>query len=209
MSGIKGTNKELYAKKSGISTLSTMGKRTDISYENIKRIEYLFAQDKQPGYIVFISLTNQAEKVEFKQETNDEILSLVNTLKKKFPDIDYEEHEERMYHSGLNIFLLISLVIGILYLIYSLFYWSGAFGGEESLAGQIGIGIATALVAPHLIVTALAALFNALGLFMRKRAFALTGAILYTVAVILFPLYFMFVIIEVIFSFIGFAKMSK
>ncbi len=209
MSGIKGTNKELYAKKSGISTLSTMGKRTDISYENIKRIEYLFAQDKQPGYFVIISLTNQAEKVEFKQDCNDEILNLIDTLKKKFPDIDYEEHEERMYHSGLNIFLLISLVIGILYLIYSLFYWSGAFGGEESLAGQIGIGIATALVAPHLIVTALAALFNALGLFMRKRAFALTGAILYTVAVILFPLYFMFVIIEVIFSFIGFAKMPK
>ena len=62
MSGVKGTNKELYAKKSGISTLSTMGKRTDISYENIKRIEYLFAQDKQPGYFVIISLTNQAEK---------------------------------------------------------------------------------------------------------------------------------------------------
>ena len=209
MSGIKGTNKELYAKKSGISTLSTMSKRTDISYENIKRIEYLFARDKQPGYFVIISLTNQTEKVEFKQDCNDEILNLINVLKKKFPDIDYEEHEERMYHSGLNIFLLVSLVVGILYLIYSLFYWSGAFGGEDSLAGQIGIGIATALVAPHLMVTALAALFNALGLFMRKRAFALTGAILYTVAVVLFPLYFMFVIIEVIFSYIGFAKMPK
>jgi len=44
---------------------------------------------------------------------------------------------------------------------------------------------------------------------MKKRGFALTGAILYTVALILFPMYFMFVIIEMILSYVGFAKMKK
>ena len=209
MSGVKGTNKELYAKKSGISTLSTMGKRTDISYENIKRIEYLFAQDKQPGYFVIISLTNQAEKVEFKQDCNDEILNLIDTLKKKFPDIDYEEHEERMYHSGLNRFLLISFIIGTAYILYSLVYWSGAVGSFDSTAEQIGAGIATAIVIPHLVATAVAVLFNGLGLFLRKRGMALTGAILYTVAVILFPMYWIFGVIEAVLSYVGLAKMSK
>lgn len=209
MSGIKGTNKELYAKKSGISTLSPMGKRTDISYENIKRIEYLFAQDKQPGYIVFISLANQAEKVEFKQTCNDEILNLVDVLKKKFPDIDYEEHEERMYHSGLNRFLLLSFIIGSIYILYSLVYWSGAVSSFDSTFEQIGAGIATAIVIPHLIVTALAVLFNGLGLFLRKKGLALTGAILYTVAIVLFPVYWSNVVIEAVLSYIGFAKMPK
>lgn len=37
----------------------------------------------------------------------------------------------------------------------------------------------------------------------------MAGAILYAVAMILFPPYFMFVLLEVIFSFIGFARLKK
>lgn len=77
------------------------------------------------------------------------------------------------------------------------------------VAEQIGAGIATVVVMPHLICTTLAVIFNGLGLFLRKRGFALTGAILYTVALVLFPVYFMFVIVEMILSYIGFAKMKK
>ena len=105
--------------------------------------------------------------------------------------------------------LLISFILGVAYLIYSIFYWTGAVSGSASTAEQVGAGLATAIVMPHLIFTALALIFNALGLFMRKRGFALTGAILYTVALVLFPVYFMFVIIEMILSYIGFAKMKK
>ncbi len=109
----------------------------------------------------------------------------------------------------LNIFLLISLIIGVLYLIYSAVYWSGTLGEASGAAEQIGAGIATALVMPHIVITVLAVIFNALGLFMHKRGFALTGAILYAVALVLFPLYFMFVIAEMVLSFIGFAKTPK
>ena len=105
--------------------------------------------------------------------------------------------------------LLISFILGVLYLIYSATYWSGAAGSGVSTAEQIGSGLATAIVMPHLVFTALAVIFNALGLFMRKRGFALTGAILYTVALVLFPVYFMFVVIQMILSYIGFAKMKK
>lgn len=108
-----------------------------------------------------------------------------------------------------NIFLLIAFIIGILYLIYSLFYWSGAAASSDSAAEQVGAGIATILVMPHLIMTALAVLFNALGLFLKKKGFALTGAILYTIAIVLFPVYFMFVILETVLSYIGFATMPK
>lgn len=105
--------------------------------------------------------------------------------------------------------LLISFIIGVLYLIYSAGYWSGAFSPDLEDAEQIGGMLATALVAPHLVATTLAVLFNCLGLFMRSRGFALAGAILYSVAILFFPMYFMFVIIEAILSYIGFAKMKK
>lgn len=105
--------------------------------------------------------------------------------------------------------LLVSLIIGVLYLIYSVWYWSGTAGSGVTTAEQVGTGLATALVMPHLVMTALAVIFNALGLFMKKRGFALTGAILYTIALVLFPMYFMFVIIEMILSYVGFAKMKK
>ena len=105
--------------------------------------------------------------------------------------------------------LLISFILGVLYLIYSATYWSGAAGSGASTPEQIGSGLATAIVMPHLVFTALAVIFNALGLFMRKRGFALTGTILYTVALVLFPVYFMFVVIQMILSYVGFAKMKK
>lgn len=105
--------------------------------------------------------------------------------------------------------LLISLILGALYLVYSAWYWANTVPENVENAEQVGVAIATALVAPHLVATAFAVLFNALGLFMRNRGFALAGAILYTVAVVLFPMYFMFVTLEAILSYIGFAKMKK
>ena len=105
--------------------------------------------------------------------------------------------------------LLVSFIIGVVYLIYSAVYWSGTAGSGATSAEQIGSGLAAAMVTPHLVCTALAVLFNALGLFMKKRGFALTGAILYTVALVLFPMYFMFVVIEMVLSYIGYAKMKK
>lgn len=140
---------------------------------------------------------------------------LCDTCKKKIKlEEDYDDDyapskNKRKKKQGMNIFLLISLIIGVIYLIYSAVYWSGAAGSGTDTAEQIGAGLATVLVMPHLIMTVLAVIFNALGLFLRKRGFVLTGAILYTVAIVLFPAYFMFVIVEMILSYIGFAKTPK
>lgn len=107
----------------------------------------------------------------------------------------------------LNKCLLVSFIIGALYGVYSLVYWGGAMGGEGGEA--IGGAIALTLVMPHLVCTLIAIVFNGLGLFLRKQWFALVGAILYTVAMIVFPMYFMFIIIEMILSYIGFAQLHK
>ena len=114
-----------------------------------------------------------------------------------------------MEKKKLNKLLLISFILGALYMVYSIVYWSGASSNTADTAEQLGSAIATAIVMPHLVVTFLAVVFNALGLFMHKRGFALTGAILYAVAMALFPFYFFFVIVQMILSFVGFAKLPK
>lgn len=108
-----------------------------------------------------------------------------------------------------SILLLLSAIIGVLYIAYSISYWTGANTGNTGTATVIGAGLATALVFPHLICAGLAVIFNILGWTMNHRGFALTGAILYAVSMLLFPLYFMFVLLEVILSFVGFARLKK
>lgn len=122
--------------------------------------------------------------------------------------VPYEAPEPENKKVKGRICLTISLIIGVMYIIYSINYWGGANTTQTDAFEALGTGMATAMVMPHLICTFLAVIFNALGLFMKKRGFALTGAILYSVALVLFPVYFMFVIIELILSFVGFARMK-
>lgn len=51
--------------------------------------------------------------------------------------------------------------------------------------------------------------FNALAWALSSRPFALTSGILYAVSMVLFPMYFMFVIIQTVLSFVGFARLPK
>lgn len=107
-----------------------------------------------------------------------------------------------------NKLLLISLVVGAAYLIYSAWYWMGAVVSSTG-AEAAGAGIAGMLVMPHLVCTFIAVAFNALGFFLNKQSFALVGGILYSVAMVLFPMYFFFVLPEAILSFVAYAQMKK
>lgn len=107
-----------------------------------------------------------------------------------------------------SVLLLISSILGVLYAIYSVFYWASANSGNADTIAAIGAGIATVLVMPHMICAVLAAIFNVLGWAMNSRGFALTGAILYAVAAVLFPIYAMFVLVQMILSFVGFARLK-
>lgn len=105
--------------------------------------------------------------------------------------------------------LLVSWILGIAYAIYLISYFASQNASQTEATAAIGVGIATALVMPHMVCTVLAVIFNILGWAMNKRGFALTGAILYAVAMVVFPAYFFFVIVQMILSFVGFAKMKK
>lgn len=108
-----------------------------------------------------------------------------------------------------SVLLLISAILGVLYAFYIVTYFAGATFNANGAAAAIGAGIAAFLVMPHMICAVLAAIFNVLGWSMSSRGFTLTGAILYAVAAFLFPLYAIFVLIQMILSFVGFARLKK
>lgn len=104
--------------------------------------------------------------------------------------------------------LLISGILGAIYSIYLICYFTGAIGGSEG-AEQVGAAMATALVTPHMILVVLATIFNWVGYFTNKRGFALTGGILYSVSGVMFLIYIMFVIPSIVLSFVGYANLKK
>lgn len=105
--------------------------------------------------------------------------------------------------------LLISAIIGSLYAIYIIINFAGSLAGSQDDAELAGAAIATMLVAPHIVLVVLAVIFNWVAYFTSKRGLALTGAILYSVAGVMFIIYVVFVIPSIVLSFVGYAKLRK
>ena len=104
--------------------------------------------------------------------------------------------------------LLVSGIIGALYVIYLISYFGDAVGSSEGMEA-VSAGIATVLVMPHAVLVGIAVIFNWVGFALSARWGALTAGILYAVSMLLMPIYFMFVLIEMILCFVAFSKMKK
>lgn len=151
------------------------------------------------------------EAKEFLQEVIDEhelasIKSII--VEKEEPQVHPKKRKNKNKKKKINKLLLVSFILGVLYVVYSMIYWGGVIytSAESEVLGGV---LAFSLVTPHLICSVTATVFNGFALFLRKRWMALTGAIIYAVAVAAFPMYFIFVIIEAILSFVAFATMDN
>lgn len=139
--------------------------------------------------------------------------------KPNVPPVDTSEEHPQKSTGGI-ISISIAALLGLAYLCYSAYYWTGvisetntvqnvAKNSWDAIGSQLGVGIATTLVTPHLVCSGIAVLFNCIAALIRKRWAALTAAIMYSVAIILFPMYFMFVTLQAILCFVAFARMPK
>ena len=113
-----------------------------------------------------------------------------------------------------SVYLMISWILGFLYSGYLVYYIAMSYystGGSiaTDVSQSLGMAIGVTMIMPHMILTILATIFNVIGWGANKRGFALTGAILYAVAMVVFLPYFFFVIIQMILSFVGFGTMKK
>ena len=103
--------------------------------------------------------------------------------------------------------LLASGIIGTIYLVYLIVYFSNGVTASDG-AEAIGAGIAAALVTPHMVCVGIAVIFNWLGWALKARWAALVAGIMYAVSMACMFMYAMFVVIEMVFCFVAFAKMK-
>ena len=104
--------------------------------------------------------------------------------------------------------LLASGIIGTLYLIYLITYFTNEVVSTDG-AEAIGAGLAAALVMPHMVCVAIAVIFNWLGWALKVRWGALVEGIMYAVSMVCMFLYAIFVLLEMIFCFVAFEKMKN
>lgn len=105
--------------------------------------------------------------------------------------------------------LLVAGLLGLVYFIYLITYFGNGIMSAETTTENVSAGIATALVAPHMICVGIAVLFNCIGWAMNVRWAALVAGIMYAVSMLCFFLYAMFVLVQMILCFVGFSKMKK
>lgn len=80
---------------------------------------------------------------------------------------------------------------------------------SDDVAYAVGVALAGALIVPHALMVALGVIFNWIGWANNKPWAALTAGILYSVSIILMIPFIQNVILQTIFSFVGYAKIKK
>ncbi len=120
------------------------------------------------------------------------------------------QKEQKKKNAKHSVCLFLAFLLGLLYLVFLLFtkYVDSPISAKvnESLAAMLGNFVGQLAVWPHMIATLLAVIFTGFAFARKSRPMALTGAILYTIALAVYPSYFLFVIVEALLGFIGFIR---
>lgn len=104
--------------------------------------------------------------------------------------------------------LFTASTLAAIYSLYLVFYFSGTTLNSDGVEA-IGGAIASALIAPHMIMFLIGAIFGWVGFIFKKAWAALVAAILYSVGTVFFLMYAMYGVPIMILGFIGYAKQAK
>ena len=109
-----------------------------------------------------------------------------------------------------SVILLIACIIATAVYIYLFTYMGGSIDKLDSMSSteQLGTEIAMSIASPSLIVAGIGTILAWIGWLFKIRGFALAAGILFAVAMILLPSWFMFHILQMILCFVAFAKMK-
>lgn len=106
-----------------------------------------------------------------------------------------------------NILAIISASLTVLYvliLIYRFFIEKSSDVSDSAIKA-----LAFTILLPHFILVIIGMIFNIIGSCINKKGFVLTGAILYSVSMLLFPPYLFFVVVQTVLSYVAYAQMKK
>ncbi len=88
---IKGTSQELYVGKKESNIISFAGNKKKIDYDDLKRIDYMYAAFGELGYIDFVHNNNKADRFEFNKKANEKILRTVELIQENNDGINIVE----------------------------------------------------------------------------------------------------------------------
>lgn len=88
---IKGTWDQLYVGKKESNIISSLGNKKRIDYDDLKRIDYMFATYSELGYIDFVHNNNKINRFEFTQKANEKILRTVELIQENNEEINFVE----------------------------------------------------------------------------------------------------------------------
>ena len=110
-----------------------------------------------------------------------------------------------------NICLIISIIIAILWICFSIYYMYDASNGlnSQDTAEAIGTGLGMALLMPYLIVSSIGAVLHTIGGFTYIKGLVLAGLIIECAGLILGITWGFGYIPAIVLGFIGYAKMNK
>lgn len=110
-----------------------------------------------------------------------------------------------------NICLIISVIIAILWMCFSIYNMCAVSNGlnSQDTAKAIGIGLGMALLMPYLIVSSIGAILHTIGGFTYIKGLILAGLIVECVGLILGITWGFGYIPAIVLGFIGYAKMKK
>lgn len=100
-------------------------------------------------------------------------------------------------------------LIALLYGIYIVSYFASINNGSGTDSEDLGAGIATVLVLPHMLLLWIGILFGIIGFYTRKVGFLLTAGILYSVAAVVFFIYAIFLVPSIVLAFVGYSGQKK
>lgn len=99
--------------------------------------------------------------------------------------------------------LLIAVILGLAYSIYITTYFSGV------AMVDLGGALAAALVTPHMVFMWIGSIFGGIGYMIKASWAALVGAIIWTVASVMFVPYMLMVAPIFILGYIGYSKQKS
>lgn len=108
--------------------------------------------------------------------------------------------------------LLLALIVGVAYYAFcSQYFFGGTIEAAEvaEAAEFAGTAIASAIVTPHIALGWIAVVLNLVAFLANSRGCALATIILYAVSAVLFFMYALFIIPEIVLSIIGYVRLKK
>ena len=88
---IKGTWDQLYVGKKESNIISFWGNKKKIDYDDLKRIDYMFAAFGELGYIDFVHNSNKIVRFEFNKKANEKILRTIELIRENNDEINLIE----------------------------------------------------------------------------------------------------------------------